>query len=107
MRTKKVPKECVCKVKYNINHALMYQTGGFITLRHNRLADVTAELLARICKDVSQEPALSATSATNDELQANIGSLGFWQKMQRAFSQNYPFAPRYRFQRLESMIECI
>lgn len=44
MGTKKVPKECVCKVKYDTD---------LITLGHNGLVDVSADLLGRVCKDVS------------------------------------------------------
>ena len=32
---KRLPHECVCKVKYNIDHALTCKTGGFVTLRCN------------------------------------------------------------------------
>lgn len=32
--------------------------GVFITLRHNEIRDVTAELLSRACKDVIVEPSL-------------------------------------------------
>ena len=32
---KRLPHKCVCKGKYNINHALTCKTGGFVTLRHN------------------------------------------------------------------------
>lgn len=44
MGNKKVLKECVCKVKYDTD---------LITLRHNGLVDVSADLLERVCKDVS------------------------------------------------------
>ena len=30
--------------------------GGFVTLRHNSLRDLTANILKEICKDVSIEP---------------------------------------------------
>lgn len=44
MGNKKVLRECVCKVKYDTD---------LITLRHNGLVDVSADLLERVCKDVS------------------------------------------------------
>ena len=43
-KLKRLPHECVCKVKCNIAHALIWQTGRFVTLRHNKIANVTEDM---------------------------------------------------------------
>ena len=40
---KRFPHECICKATYNIDHTLTCKTGGFLTLRHNEIVNVTAE----------------------------------------------------------------
>ena len=42
---KRLPRERVYKAKWNINHALTCKTGGFVTLRHNEIANVTADMI--------------------------------------------------------------
>ena len=69
---KRLPHECVCKAKYKIDHALTCKTGGFVTLRHNEIVNVTADVLSTVCKDVRKEPTLSTTPDSNDELRADI-----------------------------------
>ena len=36
----------------DIQHAMSCKKGGFITIRHNDLRDLTANLLTELCKDV-------------------------------------------------------
>ena len=96
---KRLPHECVCKAKYNIDHALTCKIGGFVTLHHNEIVNVTADMLSMVCKDVWKEPALSTKPGSDDELRADINVRSFWQRLQRAFVDVrvfYPFAPSYR-----------
>ena len=105
---KRLPHERVCKAKYNIDHALTYKTGGFVTLRHKEIVNVTADMLSTLCKDVRKEPTLSITLDSNDELRADISVCSFWQRLQRAFVDVrvfYPFAPIYRNQSLATMMK--
>ena len=44
--------ECACANKFNIQHSLSCKKGGFITLRHNEVRDITASFLNEVCKDV-------------------------------------------------------
>ena len=74
---KRLPLECVCTAKYNIDHALTCKTGGFVKLRHNEVVNVTADMLSMLCKDVRKEPTLSTTPDSNDELQADISVCSF------------------------------
>ena len=68
--------------------------GGFITIRHNDLCDLTANLLAEVCKDFDIEPQLlpvtgetfdSRTANTSNEARVDIKSRGFWVTGQQAF----------------------
>ena len=82
-------------------------TGGFITLRHNEVRDVTAEMLAEVCKDVRTEPPLAAvsgerfvykTAVVGDDARLNISARSFWVFVDiRVFN---PTAKRYSNQTL-------
>jgi len=54
-----IPNECVCEGSFNIDHAFSRKTGCFITLCHNELRDITADLLSTVCNDVCKELTLS------------------------------------------------
>ena len=47
---------CVCGDNFDTDHAMICKKGGFITMRHNELHDLEAELLNTVCKDVQIEP---------------------------------------------------
>ena len=48
---------CSCRSKMDIQHSIMgCKKGGFITIRHNDLGDLTANLLTEVCKDADIEP---------------------------------------------------
>ena len=68
--------------------------GGFPTIRHNEIRDITASLLTEVCNNVATEPALqplngesmTARSAnTDDGAGADIRARGFWNRSQDAF----------------------
>ena len=66
--------EYICKAKYNIDYALTCKTGELVTLRHNKIVNVTADTLLMVCKGVRKESILSA----NVELRADISIRSFW-----------------------------
>ena len=77
---------------------------GFVTLRHNEMRDLTADLLSTVCKDVCKEPCLQQ-SENGVEIRVDVTARGFWQRMQRAFVDVrvfYPFVPSYRCKTLAS-----
>ena len=89
-----LPSECICGDEFNISHALSCKKGGFVTLRHNELRDITAKLLDEVCVDVRREPRLIAmngeqmrykTANRSDEARLDISATGFWTPGQRAF----------------------
>ena len=51
-RLTNIPSTCSCGSKMDIQHAMSCKKGGFITIRHNDLRDLTANLLTELCKDV-------------------------------------------------------
>ena len=90
---KNMPVKCVCSEQNTISHALNCKLGGFITIRHNELRDVTANALKTACKDVAVKPDLElltgetlplSTRRTN-EARADISMRGFWQRQQKTF----------------------
>ena len=89
----RLPHECAFKAKYTIDHALTCKTGGFVTLRHNEIVNVTADMLSMVCKDVRKEQTLSTTPDSNDELRADISVRSFWQRLQTAFAETKGFLP--------------
>ena len=62
----RTPRMCICGSNFNIEHALTCKKGGFITLRHNSLRNITASLLKEVCRNIRTEPALQ-------KLDENIG----------------------------------
>ena len=55
----RLPSQSTCGSSYDMSHALSCKKGGFVTLKHNELRDITAEMLGEICRDVKVEPMLS------------------------------------------------
>ncbi len=69
----KAPTTCVCGAKFAVDHLLSCQRGGFPSLRHNEIRDLTATLLTEVCSDVKIEPTLQeVTTETMDRRTANI-----------------------------------
>ena len=91
--------------------------GGFISLRHNQMQDLTANLLKIIHHDVLIEPTLQQltgesiherTAYITDEARVGIIARGFWISGQRAFFEIRVFNPmpqRYRSQELTTAYE--
>ena len=47
---------CSCGVKYDVQRSLSCKKGDFVTLRHNHLRNITANLIDQVCHDVRVEP---------------------------------------------------
>ena len=58
----RLPENCVCGVKFGLQHALSCKKGGFVTIRYNQVRNITATLLNEICNDVQIEPQLQILS---------------------------------------------
>ena len=99
---KRLPSNCSCGQKFNIEHALTCSKGGFISLRHNELRDTTAELLNEVCKDVKIEPKMAELTGetfklrstnTDNEARLDISCRGFWGRGNKAFQDIRVFNP--------------
>ena len=97
-----MPQACNCGVKFTVDHAMICHMGGFPTIRHNEIRDITATLLTEVCSNVSTEPALqplsgermsNLTANTDDGARADIRARGFWNASQDAFFDVRVFYP--------------
>ena len=85
----------------NYERALSCKKGGFISLCHNHLRNITATLLKEVCKDIRVEPQLQQltgeilhpSTITGNEARLDICARGFWQAGQMAFSDVRVFNP--------------
>ena len=54
-----LPSRCACGNNFNVEHALSCPKGGFPTIRHNEIRDITASLLTEVCTEVCRTAASS------------------------------------------------
>ena len=86
-----------------VEHVFNGPCGGFPSLRHNEVRDITASLLSEVCSDVSVEPALQpvdseplqfATASREDGAHLDVVARDVWgQNRQRAFFNVWVFNP--------------
>ena len=98
-----LPTNCSCGISFSVQHALSCPTGGYPTLRHNEVRDLTADLMAEVCHDVCTEPSLQpltgetltgASAISEDGARLNIAASGFWGgRHNRAFFDVRVFNP--------------
>ena len=111
-----LPDYCVCGAHFSIDHAMICKRGGFISIRHNEINQLTASLLKyEVCKDVEIEPELlpltgerfqHRTLNMSENARLDVSARGFWIRGQRAFFDTrvfYPLAPSYLNQELKSL----
>ena len=98
----RLPENCECGSKFSVEHALSCKKGGFITLRHNQIRNLTAGLLKEVCHDVCIEPRLQQlTGESLIERSANksadarldVSARSFWITSQTAFFDVRVFNP--------------
>ena len=101
---KEVPVECVCGKPFSVELALSCSRGGFPTLQHNEIRNITASPLTKVCSYVVVKPTLQELSretlsggSANRENSARVDIYGFWSPgRERAFTNILvfnPFAP--------------
>ena len=47
-----IPRTCVCREAFSVDHVMICKRGGCVIQRHNELRDIGAELLNMVCSDV-------------------------------------------------------
>ena len=109
-----IPSSCVCGQSFTVQHALSCPKGGFPSIRHNELRDLTASLLKKTCHGVATEPSLQPiTSETfrmasvnkQDGARLDIVANGWGGAYERAFFDVRvfnPFAPSNRHSSMAS-----
>ena len=90
----RLPSECSCRSKFSLAHAMACKKGGFISLRHNEIWNITGQLLSEVCHDVRIEPLLTEITTENfvqkstimsNEARLDVSARGFWVPGQRVF----------------------
>ena len=97
------PLNCACGTHFSVENVLSCTKGGYPSIRHNEIRDLTASLLSELCHNVSTEPHLqtmtgevmSGLSANiQDGAQLDIAADGFWgSRFERAFFDVKVFNP--------------
>ena len=81
------PPDVSANKPFSVDHALCCPTGGFPSIRHNYLRDLTAEALTVVCNDVCIEPNLQPLSGESlhyssankeDGARLDVRATGFW-----------------------------
>ena len=81
----RMPPSCTCGSNFTIKHSMSCPKGGFPSVRHNEIRDLTANLLTEVCHDVYVEPDLqplmgeqlvNATANTQDGARLDIAANG-------------------------------
>ncbi len=109
-----IPMSCECGSAFTVEHVLSCLRGGFPTLGHNEIRDVTANLLTEVCHNVITEPDLQplsgmtrATSNTADRARLDIAVNGFWGgRFERTFLDVRVFNPHAPTNRNTSIANC-
>ena len=68
-----LPSQCVCNKTFKVEHALSCPYGGFPSIRHNKLRDLTAHLITEVCHNVGIKPELQPV--TSERLQCRSANL--------------------------------
>ena len=95
--------KCGCGNNFSVEHALSCATGGFPTIRHNEIRDITASLLTEVYKEVCVEPELQpvtsdqlngASANRQDGARLDVSANGVWGgRFQKTFFDVRVFNP--------------
>ena len=107
-----LPNNCVCGASFTIDHAINCPCGGYPSIRHNDLRDITTSLMKEISRDVAVEPTLQPLSGEtlqpqsairDDNAHSDIRAEGFWSGQQQAFFDVKVFNPSAASYRKKSL----
>ena len=98
-----LPSHCTCGKKFTVAQAFSCPCGGFPSLRHNDIRDITADFLTEVSPSVAVESVLQPltgeslqykTANSDVDARADISAQGFWgNKRQLAFFDVRVFNP--------------
>ena len=96
---KNLPSKCACGSSFTIEHALSCAKGGYPSIRHNEIRDLTANLLSEVCNNVCTEPELlpvtgenlsGASANAQPGARLDIAANGVWGgSFERTYSSGY------------------
>ena len=102
-RPAQLPTTCACGKDFSVDHAMSCPHGGYPSIRHNEVRDLTASLLREVCNDVVVEPQLQPlegeilhgrTCNRRDDARLDVSMRGFWgERFGRAFVDVRVFCP--------------
>ena len=111
-----VLRNCACGTHFSVENVLSCPKGGYPSIRHNEIRDLTASLLSEVCHNVSTEPHLlpmtgevmSGLSANiQDGARLDIVADGFWGSwFERAFFDVKVFNPYAPSNQTTSLSTC-
>ena len=111
-----LPGNCVCGKHFTVEHAFSCAHGGFPSLRHNDVRDITANLLVEYYHNVAVESDLQTlsgeqfqdrTANSEDGARLDVRAQGFWEaKHQGAFFDIRVFNP-YATSNCKSTMESV
>ena len=111
-----LPSHCICGRQFTVEHALNCPRGGFPSIRHNEIRNITADLLSEICHSVGTEPNLQPvteeqlthrTANREDGARLDIVAESFWGRdRQCAFFDVRVFNPFAQSYRNTSLSQC-
>ena len=82
-----LPDTCVCGLPFSVDHAFNCPRGGFPSISHNELRDITASLMKEVCHNVTIEPILQPlagetlhprSAIVDDNARSDVRAEGFW-----------------------------
>ncbi|XP_065189589.1 uncharacterized protein LOC135820204 [Sycon ciliatum] len=100
----RLPSGCVCgHGNFDVTHALSCSTGGFPSIRHNEIRDLTADVLRQVTHGVCTEPMLQPvtgekfrllSTTTADQARLDVAANGIWGgRFERTFLDIRVFNP--------------
>ena len=111
-----LPSHCVCGNKFTVDHAMSCSRGGFPSIRHNEIRDITADFLSEVCHNVGTEPSLQPvtgeqmryrTANREDGARLDVVVQGLWGKdRQCTFFDVRVFNPFAQSHQKTSLTQC-
>ena len=81
------PSTCACGNEFTLEHVLSCLKGGYLSIWHNKVCDLTAQLMSEVCHNVCIEPDLQpvtgkslsgASTLTQDSARLDVAANDFW-----------------------------
>ena len=67
-----LPDVCVCGNEFTCDHAMTCEAGGFISLRHNEIRDLTGKVLKEVCENMWAKPLLQPLTGKKLKYQTSV-----------------------------------